>query len=81
MSAKSMLRGRKWRDLTPVQRSVFAVAVTIQFALAGVAYADLARRPANAVRGPKWIWAPVIAINFVGPIVYLRFGRITATGG
>lgn len=54
--------------------------VVVQFALAGYAWTDLARRPRSLVRGPKPAWAAVIAINFVGPIIYLRFGRLSRSG-
>ena len=49
----------------------------VQFLLAGVAINDLVRRPAVQVRGPKWAWAPAMAVNFVGPLAYLRWGRRT----
>jgi hypothetical protein len=47
----------------------------VQIALAAGAWWDLARRPATAVQGSKGAWALVIAVNFVGPVAYLRFGR------
>lgn len=35
---------------------------------------DLIRR--ERTKGPKWAWALVIVlINFIGPLVYLVFGR------
>jgi hypothetical protein len=71
---------RRWRDLTPSRKAVTVLAVIIQLALAGVAWADLARRPATEVNGPKWRWAVVIAINFIGPITYFRWGRIRSLG-
>lgn len=61
-------------------RWAVAPAAAVQLALAGYAWADLARRPRYLVRGPKPAWAAVIAINFVGPIVYLRFGRLGTRG-
>ena len=36
------------------------------------------RRPADQIRGPKWLWAPVVAVvNSAGvvPISYFVFGR------
>jgi len=27
------------------------------------------------VNGPKPLWAAAIAVNFVGPLAYLRWGR------
>ena len=63
------------RELRRPPRWALAPAAAVQLALAGYAWADLARRPHYLVRGPKPVWAAVIGINFVGPIVYLRFGR------
>jgi hypothetical protein len=49
--------------------------VSAQISLAATAWTDLARRSAAEVKGPKRVWAFVIAINFIGPISYLVFGR------
>jgi hypothetical protein len=48
--------------------------------LKAVALADLARRPAAQVRGPKPLWALVLTLfNSVGaaPIAYWLYGRKT----
>ncbi|HJQ47157.1 MAG TPA: PLDc N-terminal domain-containing protein, partial [Amycolatopsis sp.] len=66
---------KKWSDLSVVERCGILGAAIVQFALAGGAWWDLSRRPASGVRGSKQMWAFVIAINFVGPVTYLRFGR------
>lgn len=60
-------------------RQVLTVALSIvQIGLAVAAWADLARRPAVQVRGSKRTWAGVIAINFVGPLLYFSRGRRTS---
>lgn len=64
-----------------MQKVATVVAAIVQLTLAGVAWADLARRPAVEVRGPKWRWALFIGVNFVGPMAYLRWGRISPTPG
>jgi len=64
--------------MRPTRRTVLAVLAAVQLALAGAAWVDLVRRPARLVRGPKWIWALVIAVNFIGPLWYFRWGRIPA---
>jgi len=64
--------------MRPTRRAVVAVLAAVQLALAGTAWVDLVRRPARLVRGPKWIWALVIAVNVVGPLWYYRWGRIPA---
>lgn len=69
---------RRWRDMRRPWQVVVAVLAVAQVALAGSAWVDLARRPARLVRGPKWIWALVIAVNIIGPLWYFRWGRIPA---
>jgi hypothetical protein len=64
-----------WRDLTPTQRRLFVAASALQVGLAAAAWTDLARRPQEAVNGRKPLWAGAIAVNFIGPIAYLCFGR------
>lgn len=66
---------RRWQDLTPQQRAVVVVAGTVQLALHGYAWADLIRRPAEQVNGPKPAWGAVLLISWVGPITYLTVGR------
>lgn len=48
----------------------FKVASTV------AAWADLAERPPDQVRGSKRRWAFVIAIDVIGPLLYWRRGRI-----
>jgi Phospholipase_D-nuclease N-terminal len=66
---------RGWSDLTPQQQTAVLVLGSVQLSLAATAWADLARRPRETVNGSKPGWAVIIAINFVGPIAYFRWGR------
>jgi hypothetical protein len=50
-------------------------AATVQFGLEAAAWTDLARRAPGQVRAPKWRWAALIAVNYVGLIAYYRWGR------
>jgi hypothetical protein len=53
---------------------VLAPLVILQFALLAIGYVDLARR--ESVRGgKKWVWALVMLISFIGPILYFVIGR------
>jgi len=70
-------RRKKWSDLTPRQQRMTVFAGAVQLSLAALSWADLARRPRAQVNGPKAVWAAVIAVNFVGPLAYLRWGRRT----
>ena len=65
----------KWTDLSAGQRTAVLVLGSAQLALAAGAWTDLARRPAGQINGPKALWALVIAINWVGPLSYFRWGR------
>ncbi|HEY3480322.1 MAG TPA: PLDc N-terminal domain-containing protein [Kribbella sp.] len=71
---------KRWRDLTAAQRKAIGTAAGAQILLAGAAWWDLAHRPAAELRGPKWLWAVVIAVNFVGPVLYFACERATTTG-
>lgn len=69
----------RWQDLSDRQRFAVLTAASIQLLLAATAWADLATRPADRVNGRKRFWALVIAINWVGPICYFRWGRRRTT--
>jgi hypothetical protein len=51
------------------------VLASVQLSLAITAWTDLARRPAEEVNGSRKAWAAVIAVNFVGPVLYFWRGR------
>ena len=68
-------RPKRWSDLTPGQRAGTLITGFVQLALASAAWTDLAKRPAEQVKGRKAVWAVVIAVNWVGPIAYFIFGR------
>lgn len=57
------------------RRVVIGVLAVIQFALLGAAMWDLRNRPTSQINGTKWMWTPVLFINFVGPIAYFLVGR------
>jgi hypothetical protein len=66
---------KSWAELSPGQRTAVLVVGSIQLSLAATAWTDLARRPAWKVNGRKGVWAAVIAINWIGPLAYFRWGR------
>lgn len=66
---------RTWGELTGGQRAAVVVLGAVQLALAATAWTDLARRPADRVNGRKGVWAAVIAVNWVGPLAWFRWGR------
>ena len=66
---------RRWQDLSDRRRFVILTLGSIQLSLAATAWADLATRPARQVNGTKRFWALAIAVNWVGPMSYFRWGR------
>jgi hypothetical protein len=71
----SSVTATSWSDLTPRQQTAILVLGSIQLSLAATAWTDLARRPAHRVNGRKAVWAAVIAVNWIGPVSYFRWGR------
>lgn len=66
---------KKWSDLTALQRRVIYVVGLTETLMTAVALRDLARRPADAVRGRKVAWVLALFIQPVGPIAYFAAGR------
>ncbi len=66
---------KRWKDLSGRQRLAISIATVVQLTLLAGALADLRRRPAEAVNGPKPVWAALSFVNFVGPLAYFAFGR------
>lgn len=73
-----MAANRHWSDLSERTRKLIIIGAVSETILKVAALIDLKRRPASQIRGPKWVWAPVVTIlNSVGiaPISYFVFGR------
>jgi hypothetical protein len=66
---------KRWKDLTPNQRALAVGGAVLQITLLALAQRDLSIRPAEQVRGPKWLWRIVTLVNFVGPLAYFCRGR------
>ena len=69
---------RRWSDLSPGTRRFLKVAGAVEAVLKAVALVDLARRPAERVRGAKWKWATaIVLVNSFGavPLAYFLRGR------
>lgn len=71
---------RRWADLSPGRRAALLILASVQLSLAATAWADLATRPAAQVNGRKGVWAAVIAVNFLGPAAWFRWGRRPSPG-
>jgi hypothetical protein len=69
---------RRWRDLSPRTRKIIIAGAVAESALKVAALADLRKRPASEIRGPKWAWIPgLTVVNSAGivPLAYLSWGR------
>ena len=67
--------------MSPRTRTVIVAAAVAEAGLKAAVVADLRRRPAAQVRGPKWAWAMSMIVNSAGliPLGYFVFGRRPAT--
>ncbi len=64
----------QWSDLSMRNRLVIKAGVAA--AIMGIVMLiDLKRRPADQIRGPKWLWTPMAFVDFLGPILYFAHGR------
>ena len=73
-----MAAKRTWGDLDERTRKLIIAVAVAEGILKMAALIDIKRRPADQIRGPKWLWAPVVAlVNSAGvvPISYFLFGR------
>ena len=70
--------GRRWSDLSERTRRRLVIGAVVEGILKLVALNDLRRRPADEIRGRKWVWATVIGLaNSAGvvPVAYFLSGR------
>jgi uncharacterized protein DUF5652 len=74
----SLVAQRKWSDLSERNRKLIIAVAVADSILKAAALIDIKRRPAEQIRGPKWLWAPVVVVvNSAGvvPLCYFLFGR------
>lgn len=65
----------KWSEMHGWKKVFVVVMGIIQIALLAAALLDIRKRPAEDIRGNKKIWTLVSFINFIGPILYFKYGR------
>ena len=70
-----MASKKRWADLTPPQQGLILGSAAVELAFTATALVDLARRPADQVRGPKPLWVLGCFVQPVGPLAYLVLGR------
>jgi hypothetical protein len=69
---------KRWNDLSPAQQRTVVVVGVVETVLKVAMAVDLKRRPAEQVRGPKWLWGTATLVNSAGviPAAYFLFGRV-----
>jgi hypothetical protein len=71
-------RKRWWSDLSERDRRLVVTAAVAESILKVAALIDIERRPASQIRGPKWLWATVVAVVSsagIVPVSYFVLGR------
>jgi hypothetical protein len=69
---------RQWSHLSKRTQRLIIVGAAVETSLKAAALVDLKRRPANEIRGAKWMWVPVLTVvNSAGvaPLTYFLWGR------
>ena len=65
-----------WNSLSSDQKTIAGVLATIDTAGKAFALRDLARTNSKRIRGPKWLWIPIIgAVNTLGWVGYFIIGK------
>jgi hypothetical protein len=78
MTRRSKQKRRKKNKFSerPLPQRVAIIALgLVEVALLFASEADIQRRPADQVRGPKLLWRLICLINIFGPLSYFRWGR------
>lgn len=65
-----------WDELSTDQKTLVGVLVAIDTVGKAWALRDLARTDARRIRGPKWLWTPIIGtVNTAGWLAYFAVGK------
>lgn len=65
----------EFNDLSTPARVALVTTAALDLAAKLAALVDIARRPADKIRGPKWAWALAQSVNWIGPGLYWLVGR------
>ena len=70
-----MKQKKKWSDLTPLQQRAVYAGAAIETVLTVAALRDLAKRPADGIRGSKAAWVLAFFVQPFGPLAYFAAAR------
>lgn len=70
-----MASKKRWSDLTRTQQLLIIASAGVELVVTATALVDLARRPADQMRGTKPLWALGCIVQPLGPVAYLVLGR------
>ncbi len=60
---------------SPRQRAGIGVLAAAELVAKVAAARDIQRRPAEQIRGSKWLWRAALLVNTFGPLSYFLWGR------
>jgi hypothetical protein len=70
-----MVAKKKWGELSSRNRRLITILGVVEVVLLAAALWDIKRRPAEQIKGPKWMWRALAFVNIVGPVSYFVVGR------
>jgi hypothetical protein len=70
-----MVPRKKWSELSSRNRRLITILGVAEVVLLAAALWDIKRRPAEQIKGPKWMWSSLALVDIVGPLAYFVFGR------
>ena len=62
-------------QLSPIEILLIATLVVVEFGLLIASWIVLFRTPSARLTLPKWAWAVICLVQFVGPIAFFAVGR------
>ncbi|MCO6393685.1 MULTISPECIES: PLDc N-terminal domain-containing protein [Corynebacterium] len=65
-----------WNSMSTDQKTIVGVLAAMDTVGKAVALRDLARAEDSKLRGPKWLWTPIIGVvNTFGWVSYFLIGK------
>lgn len=65
-----------WNGMSTDQKTIVGILTALDTVGKALALRDLARAKDSKLRGPKWLWTPIIgAVNTFGWVAYFLIGK------